>query len=67
MSFGVAFHGPFCRTDTITVHSLNETHRFSSKSVCVVNTQKPLNGKPVKALHQLKLPFDGNAGTMPGV
>jgi hypothetical protein len=67
MSFGVAFHGPFCRTDTFTVNSLNETRRFSSKIAGDVNTQESLNPQSVKALRQLKLPFDGIEGTMFGV
>jgi hypothetical protein len=39
MSFQVSFHGPFCRTDTVTVHSLNETLGFSSKTTANVNKQ----------------------------
>jgi hypothetical protein len=66
MSFGVAFHRPFCRTDTFTVNSLNETHRFSSKITGDFNPQKSLNPQSVKALRQLQLPFDGIEGTMFG-
>jgi len=49
------------------VNSLNETRRFSSKIAGDVNTQESLNPQSVKALRQLKLPFDGIEGTMFGV